>query len=195
MPATCACRLINFPRTPVDMSTLTTTRHRRRLESIEGYLLLGMPSEALRELDALRKGGYDNSVVCRVRAEALRDLKRYAEALQEYERFDAGHPDDLTTLMGMAWCLKRIDRLDDAVETMQRAYRAHPDEPVVLYNIACYLSLAGEKTQALSWLGRALRMEPKFRELIARERDFDNLRQDPDFQFVIADPRKPHDES
>jgi tetratricopeptide (TPR) repeat protein len=195
MPPACVCRLINLSGIPVDMSTLTTTWHRRRLESVEGFLLLGMPAAALRELDALRRGGLDNSVVCRVRAEALRDLKRYEEALREYERFEAGHPDDLTTLMGMAWCLKRIDRLDDAVETMHRAYRTHPDEPVVLYNIACYLTLAGEKTQALSWLGRALRMQPKFRELIARERDFDNLRQDPDFQFVIADPRKPDDES
>lgn len=170
-----------------------TTRHRRRLETVEGYLLLGMPAQALRELDALRNGGFDNSVVCRVRAEALRDLQRYEEALQEYQQFEAGHPDDLTTLMGMAWCLKRIDRLDDAIETMQRAYRAHPDEPVVLYNIACYLCLAGEKSQSLSWLGRALRMEPKLRELVARERDFDNLRADPDFQFVVADPRTPHD--
>lgn len=172
-----------------------TTRHRRRLESVEGYLLLGMPTEALRELDALRNGGFDNAVVSRVRAEALRDLKRYEEALQEYERFEAGHPDDLTTLMGMAWCFKRLDRLNEAIETMQRAYRAHPDEPVVLYSIACYLSLAGDKTQSLSWLGRALRMEPKLRRLITRESDFDNLREDPDFQFVVADPSTPHDES
>jgi tetratricopeptide (TPR) repeat protein len=177
------------------MSTSLTTRQRRRLESVEGYLLLGMPVDALRELDALRNGGFDNLVVCRVRAEALRDLKRYEDALQEYERFDAGHPDDLTTLMGMAWCFKRIDRLEDAIETMQRAYRAHPDEPVVLYNIACYLSLAGDKTQSLSWLGRALRMEPKLRRLIARESDFDNLREDPDFQFVVGDPPTPHEES
>lgn len=156
--------------------------------------MLGMPTAALRELDALRNGGFDKPVVSRVRAEALRDLHRYEEALEQYQHFAAQHPDDLTTLMGMAWCLKRIDRLDDAIETMHRAYRAHPDEPVVLYNIACYLSLAGDKTQALSWLGRALRMEPKLRQLIARESDFDTLREHPDFQFVIADPRTPHDE-
>ena len=71
--------------------------------------------------------------------------------------------------------------------------------PVVLYNIACYYSLAGDKAQALSWLGRALRMEtalrkqmteePEFgrkslRELIPDEPDFDQLRNDPDFQYI-----------
>lgn len=175
------------------MPASATIRHRRRLETVEGYLLLGMPTQALRELDALRNGGFEVPAIGRLRAEALRDLKRYDEAFAEYEQFETMHPDDLTTLMGMAWCLKRMNRLDDAIETMHRAYRAHPDEPVVLYNIACYLSLAGDKTQALSWLGRALRMEPKLRQLIARERDFDNLRQDPDFQFVVADPRTPDD--
>ena len=134
-------------------------------------------------------------MVSRVRAEALRDLERYADALAEYEHVDAHHPDDLTTLMGMGWCLKRLDRIDEAIEALQRAYRAHPDEPVVLYNLACYLCLAGDKTQCLSWLGRALRMEPKLRQLITRERDFDNLREDPDFQFMIADPRVPDGES
>jgi tetratricopeptide (TPR) repeat protein len=173
------------------MTASSTTHHHRRLESVEGYLLLGMPGQALRELDALRNGGFDSPVVARVRAEALRDLHRYADALAEYEYLDASQPDDLTTLMGMGWCLKRLDRLHEAIEALQRAYRAHPDEPVVLYNLACYLCLAGDKTQCLSWLGRALRMEPNLRQLIVRESDFDNLREDPDFQFVIADPRTP----
>lgn len=187
--AAIACRLANSPLITADMSTHTKMPHHRRLESVEGYLLLGMPSHALRELDALRKGGFDSPVVTRTRAEALRDLRRYAEALAEYERLDCSELGDLTTLMGMGWCLKRLDRLDEAIEALQRAYRAHPDEPVVLYNLACYLCLAGDKTQCLSWLGRALRMEPNLRHLIVRESDFDNLREDPDFQFMVADPR------
>lgn len=156
---------------------------------MEGYLLLGMSAEALREVDAVKAGGCNDIVVCQLRAEALRDLNRFDEALEEYTAADNRQPDNQTTLMGMAWCLKRVNRLDDALETMQRCYRAHPDEPIVLYNIACYLTLTGDKAQALSWLGRALRMQPKLRELIAEEQDFDALRDDADFQFIVADPR------
>lgn len=69
---------------------------------------------------------------------------------------------------------------------MEQAYQASPKQPIVLYNLSCYFSLAGDKAQALSWLGRALRIEPTLRELIPDESDFDPLRNDPDFQFVIG---------
>jgi Flp pilus assembly protein TadD len=177
------------------MSATTTTRQQRRLEAIEGYLLLGMSEQALREIDSLRGSGCDSIDICRLRGEALRDLRRHDEALGEFRAADEREPGDLTTLMGMAWCLKRIDQLDGALETMLRAYQSHPEEPVVLYNIACYLTLSGDKAQALSWLGRALRMEPGLRKLIPDESDFDSLRNDPDFQFIIADPRDETEES
>lgn len=164
------------------------------MEAAEGYLLLGMPQQALREVDSLRSAGAPLSDTCSIRAEALRDLGRFEEALLEYERADDDLPDQLETLLGMAWCLKRIDRLDEALDRMYRAYRAFPDEPIVLYNIACYLALAGEKSQSLSWLGRALRMEPELRKLIPDESDFNSLRDDSDFQFIVADPRDPEED-
>jgi tetratricopeptide (TPR) repeat protein len=172
------------------MAITISRRDRHRLESAEGYLLLEMPQQALRELDGILRSGFSNAAVRRTRGEALRELRRHEEALVEFEQADELDSDNLTTLMGMAWCLKRLDRLDEAIDAMQRAYRAHPEEPVVLYNIACYLTLADEKEQALSWLGRALRMEPKLRRLIPDEPDFDRLRDDPDFLFVITDPRE-----
>ena len=150
--------------------------------------MLGMPDTALRELARIRDWGPYSAEHLRLRGEILRTEKRHDEALAAFEQADKLDPDDVSTLLGIAWCLKRLDRLDDAIETMHRAYRASPKEPIVLYNIACYYSLAGDKEQALAWLGRALRMSPRFRELIPDESDFDPLRHDPDFQFMVEDP-------
>ena len=61
------------------------------------------------------------------------------------------------------------------------------DNAVVLYNLGCYYALAGDKELALSWLGRAIRREQRFRALVGNESDFDEFRQDPDFQFVIGE--------
>jgi hypothetical protein len=69
---------------------------------------------------------------------------------------------------------------------MEEANRLSPNEPIIMYNLSCYFALAGNKTQALSWLGRALRKEKSLRKLIPEESDFDRLRDDPDFQFVIG---------
>ena len=55
---------------------------------------------------------------------------------------------------------------------------------IVIYNLACYFSLLGDKPKAIECLGRSLRMEPELKELIPNEPDFNDLRQDPHFQFV-----------
>lgn len=163
-------------------------RCRRRMKVAEGYLLLDMPRQALGELNTVRDVGRSLVDWHRLRGEALRWQQRHAEALEAFRHVEEAEPEELGTLLAIAWCYKRVDQLGDAIETMRRAYEAHPREPIVLYNIACYFSLAGEKAQALSWLGRAIRMEPKLRALIPNETDFDSLRNDPDFQFVVSDP-------
>ena len=152
--------------------------------------MLDMPEPALRELSAIRGSGAESAEWQRLRGEAFRSARQHTEALDALQQADRLEPDDVGTLLGIAWCQKRTDRLPDAIETMLRAYRACPEEPIVLYNIACYFSLAGEKEQTLSWLGRALRMSPDLRSLIAEETDFDPLRDDPDFLFVVDDPRE-----
>ncbi|MGD9855527.1 MAG: hypothetical protein AB7U20_11325 [Planctomycetaceae bacterium] len=172
------------------MPGTTTLACQRALEAVHGYLLLDMPEQALRELSAIRGIAEDSALWQRLRGEALRSRQQHADALQAFEWADRIEPDELSTLLGIAWCQKRVDRLDDAIETMLRAYRACPKEPIVLYNIACYYALAGDKGQALSWLGRALRMSPDLRRLVPEETDFDPLRHDADFQFVIEDPRE-----
>ena len=60
-----------------------------------------------------------------------------------------------------------------------------PDDAVLLYNLACYFALSDQKEAALSWLGRALRMDRQLHRLIPMEPDFDSLRSDPDFRFII----------
>jgi tetratricopeptide (TPR) repeat protein len=159
-------------------------RH-KLLEAARGYLLLDMPDHALEQLDAIG-GGHLPFAVNQLRGECLRQKQDYPAALGAYRRAHAQKPDDLPVLMGMAWCFKRVHRLDEAITAMEQANRLSPNEPIIMYNLACYFALAGNKTQALSWLGRALRSEKSLRKLIPDESDFDALRNDPDFQFVIG---------
>ncbi|MEX1097702.1 MAG: tetratricopeptide repeat protein [Planctomycetales bacterium] len=160
-------------------------RWARRLEAARGYLMLEIPDRALAELRGIGDALDFRFEVQRLTGEALRQKGAHEAALAAFLRADAEQPDDLSVLMGMAWCFKRTDRLPQAIECMERAYRASPDEPIVLYNLACYHALAGDKPQALSWLGRAIRMDRSLRKLIPEERDFDRLRHDPDFQFIV----------
>jgi Flp pilus assembly protein TadD len=168
------------------MAPVSKIRRERALRAAEGYLLLDMPSHALRELGTVSDWPGSAFQFHKLRGEARRALKEHALAAVDLELALSQEPTDLDVLMTLAWCYKRIDRLPQAIAAMQQACRHHSDEPVVLYNLSCYYALSGDKTQALSWLGRALRMEPSLKKLIADESDFDSLRHDPDFTHLMS---------
>ncbi|MFQ5734070.1 MAG: tetratricopeptide repeat protein [Planctomycetaceae bacterium] len=174
------------------MSANAQRKRRRRLEAAGGYLALQMPDHALRELNGIDDTQDDAFEFHRLHGEALRQKERYDAALAAFERGHAIQPRSLDILMGMAWCLKRTDQLSEAIAVMDQAYAAAPNEPVVLYNLSCYYALAGDKGAALSWLGRALRMDGSLGRLIDGEHDFDSLRRDPHFRFIVAAGTKAH---
>ena len=163
----------------------------RRIDAAEGYLMLEMPEQALRELRVVeaRVGSEDilHTSIARLRGEAYRLQRDYAEGVRQFLSAQSDAPEDLEVSIGLAWCLKRTDRLEEAIDVMMSAYQFHEDEPIVLYNLACYFALASNKVQSLSWLGRAIRMEGSLRDLVVDETDFDGLRHDADFQLIVRD--------
>jgi len=168
--------MAKHPRTPRE----------RALEAAEGYVMLEMPRHALRTLAGIADDGEDRFELHKLRGEALRLEEEYEAALVAFDKALSESSDDVSVLLGMAWCYKRTDQLHRAIDMMERAYQAAPQESIVLYNLACYFALDGNKASALSWLGRALRMQRSLRKLIPDETDFDGLRSDPDFQFIVG---------
>ena len=57
---------------------------------------------------------------------------------------------------------------------------------IVHYNLACYWSLAGNVKLAVTYLSQAFDLEPEYRDLVHRERDFDPIRNHPHFQALTA---------
>src|SRR5690606_3810768 len=148
------------------MTRKSRKRRERLMEAARGYMMLGMPDHALRELDAIEDPGSDVDYFI-LRGEALRDQCDYAAALKAYSRALAEQPDSPQVLLGMAWCYKRTNQLPQAIAATEQALRIAPDEPIVPYNLSCYYALTGEKAKALHWLEVALQMEPALVRLIA----------------------------
>jgi tetratricopeptide (TPR) repeat protein len=161
-------------------------RQLRKLEAAEGYLLLGMAQHSLRELNAIRDCCEFSFDWYSLKGEACRQLGQFDQALDAFQLACEQRPDDVRVLSGMAWCYKRIDQLHRAIAVAEEAYQANPTQAVLLYNLSCYYALADDKPQALSWLGRALRMDSSLCHCVPHEPDFDGLRNDTDFQFIVA---------
>jgi hypothetical protein len=71
--------------------------------------------------------------------------------------------------------------LDRGVEILERALSDHPGNPNVLSNLACFESLAGRHDAALTHLAEAIAGDPRSRDWVQSDADFDPIRNDPRF--------------
>lgn len=160
-------------------------RYKKKVDAAEGYLMLEMPDHALHELAHTSFPQEFTFQAAHLQGDAYRTKEEYSTALEHYYLAEFEKPNNVSLLLNMAWCLKRIDELQVAIKKTKRAYEASPEESIILYNLSCYYALANDKSQSLSWLGRALRMDEALTKLIPQETDFNSLRDDKDFLFVV----------
>lgn len=169
------------------MSSTTPNRIRRQLEEAEGYLMLEMPTYALRILESRTEWPTMPFEASFLKGEALRCLDRYREALISLETAAELRPDDIAVALAQGWCYKRTNRLAQAVDALERAARHEPENALIHYNLACYWSLAANASKALDELTVALRLKPELRRLIAEESDFNTLRGNSSFERLLRD--------
>ena len=160
----------------------------KRLSAASGFLDLSMPVEAVAELKPLLEEPQLQTLrpLRRLHGEALIELRQFGEAREIYIGILGERPEDVDAAIKKAWCEKRMGRLPAAIRTMERAVRLHPREAVLQYNLACYHALAVDKPRCLSRLGVAIRLDRSIAGMIDSESDFDNFRQDADFNSLIA---------
>jgi Flp pilus assembly protein TadD len=169
-------------------SVLASNRIRlqRILREAEGYLELGMPRQALALLERIEQPGTFKGEMLYLKGEALRSLENYQDAVPLLVDAVDLKPSNIHAWMALGWCYKRTGRLDDAIDSLERAHEVEPSEPLIDYNLACYYSLKGVKQRALDYLTRAINVNPRFKDLVGGEPDFDPIRSDPGFQALVS---------
>lgn len=170
-----------------ESAILSPVKVQKRLNAASGFLDLRMPDEAIGELEVLLADDVLSQLrpVKRFHGEALIELERFEQAREIYVDLLQSEPEDIDAAIKKGWCEKRMGRLPAAIRTMERAVRLHPREPILQYNLACYHALATDKARCLSRLGVAIRLDRNIAAMVADESDFDNLRQDADFNSLV----------
>jgi tetratricopeptide (TPR) repeat protein len=173
---------------------------RRRLARAEGYLDLDLPSEAAKELALVSPAGREGFIWNYQSGECHRQLGNWEDGARRFATCVELRKDVLECHVGLGWCLKRAGRIDDAIKALEAGeriirHRSQTGRALLLYNLACYNALAGRLRLVLRHLGEAIALEPNFLKGIAKERDFDQVREEPAFVELILRAGKRHDDS
>ena len=120
-----------------------------------GFLELGMPEDALAELDELSAGERSSAIALHLKVDALFRLKQWAAALEICMPMLEAHPDDPGWWIQAAYATRRAESVAAAEPILRTAIQRHPNHGLILYNLACYACLQGRHDEACGLLGRA----------------------------------------
>lgn len=147
------------------------------LRSALGWLELGLPEEALQELEML--GAKD-----RMRRQAL-ELKLAAQ--MKAEHWNAGadtgrllclrEPKEPHFFIQAAYCLHETGDTAAARNWLMTGPSSLIEDPLFHYNIACYHAVLGESGKARSHLERAFSMDESLRGRARHDDDLATLRE------------------
>jgi tetratricopeptide (TPR) repeat protein len=184
------------------MSDSSRLRRQKILREAEGYLDLitvfgdewpcrpdarnRLADRVLRTLDRIETPGGMQAHILFLRGQVFRAMQRYAEAIGPLTAAAELEPQNIHVRIALAWCYKRCQRLDLAIQALEEALEADPAYAIVHYNMACYWSLAGNVKLAVSYLSQAFEFEPDYRDKVAKEKDFDPIRNHPYFQSLTS---------
>ncbi|QDV14742.1 Tetratricopeptide repeat protein [Rosistilla oblonga] len=140
---------------------------------------------ALAMLQGARPRGHRRAAWYYLRGRAWSMLGKYHRGIRTFRRAAKLDPHHIATYLSLAWCLKRVDRLEQSISILNHAIARAPHHPLVRYNQACYLSLAGQPQLAAMELSIALELKPDLRSKVAREADFDPIRNHPAFDAAL----------
>ncbi len=90
--------------------------------------------------------------------------------------------------IGLAKALRRLNGIQDAISILSEIIELNPNAERAYYNRSCYKNLSPDysKDDALRDLEKAVSLFDFYREYALDDKDFEDLRDDPDFQKDIT---------
>lgn len=186
------------------MTRLDRIRRKKLIQTAEGYLDLTMAFDdcwsldldlrqtladrAIEALNAIKHPQGHKPYILFLKGQAARTAHRYSQAVNYLQQSSRLDPENIHTWLALGWCYKRIDRIDLAIEAMETAVLVEPESAIAHYNLACYWALADQAPMAVRHLSRAFDLNPKYRNLVDFESDFDPIRDDPGFLGLTSAP-------
>jgi len=148
---------------------------------------LGRYDEALAELDAGAAIEPDHPLIRTFRARALyyrgepvKAAEILEQVLEQHPQLDGIRPIYATFLSALGWH-------DDArAQITEEVIKTADTDHDVAYWLASAYALEGERDKSLKWLRRAIELGNENRPWFERDKNWDSLRSDPEYQRIVG---------
>jgi non-specific serine/threonine protein kinase len=94
-------------------------------------------------------------------------------------------PENVRARVLLAGVLLNLGRQEEGSAELHNVLSANPDDAATLYNAACGFAILGRKKEALDTLKKAIENGFWHIDVISRDQDFNNIRDDPEFQLIL----------
>jgi tetratricopeptide (TPR) repeat protein len=147
----------------------------RSLRAADGYLYLGLATDALAELDAIGGSDQADAAVMLARIRVLLHLRRWKEAeLLSSEGAERHHDEDEFTVQ-RAFALQQLRRGEQAIEVLLAAPEWIRRTGILHYNLACYEARLGDLKIAQQCINTAIQLNAAMKKNAHRDPDLQEL--------------------
>ena|ERR1051326_1736159 len=164
------------------MDAVQTKRH---LDHAQGYLMLKMYDDALKEVDEVLAACPEHKDSLYWKGLIYLDQHKFTEAEPPLRRLIEIDAEQAHVYVHLAYIYRRTVSLERAIETIQQALQLSPKMPIGLYNLACYRAVQGQPTEALKLLSQAVTLSKEYRKLALTDPDFESVRGTEEFRKLI----------
>lgn len=127
----------------------------------EGYYELGLPEEALVELDEAFEATDQNPAMLQIRTDLLTTMQRWPEAALICLTMIELDPGNAFWWIQGAYAQRRARSIIEAEIILREALVHHPRNVLVVYNLACYACVQEQFDEAIALYGRAIALDEK----------------------------------
>lgn len=124
----------------------------------QGWLGLGVPAEALAELEQISAGLREIPDVLEVRWQILAATRNWEACLAVAHTLVDRAPDEPRAWAHRSVSLYRLQRTEEAFDALAPALSHFPRDWVVRYDLACYACQLDRLTLARTWLAESLQL-------------------------------------
>jgi predicted Zn-dependent protease len=127
------------------------------LRAAEGWVELGLPEEALKELEVLPAARREQPLVLMLLWRIYSAAGRWRDCIEVADELVQRDSKNLLGWIHRSYALHELKRTQEASDLLEPALLQFPDEELVAYNLACYACQLGREREAKALLVLAFR--------------------------------------